>query len=114
MGSLSQTLDETTPTMAQLLSVLAVLSPLSVWSQVKHVKEGKEYSVVNRQDKSIGTNVFGPEVAEEKFTECEAPEDDTNSLYNFTTEDIEKLNNISFSDPKYTDKVLLVVNLASF
>jgi len=107
-------LDETTPTMAQLLSVLAVLSPLSVWSQVKHVKEGKEYSVVNRQDKSIVTNVFGPEIAEEKFTECDAPEDDTYSLYNFTTEDIEKLNTISFSDPEYTDKVLLVVNLASF
>jgi len=105
---------QATRAMAQLLSVLAVLSPLSVWSQVKHVKAGEEYSVVNRQDKSIVTNVFGPEVAEEKFTECEAPEDDTNSLYNFTTEDIEKLNNISFSDPEYTGKVLLVVNLASF
>jgi len=114
MGSLAHTLWGPTLAMAQLLSVLAVLSPLTVWSQVKHVKAGEEYSVVNRQDKSIVTNVFGPEVAEEKFTECEAPEDDTNSLYNFTTEDIEKLNNISFSDPEYTGKVLLVVNLASF
>merc|ERR1739844_20681 len=106
--------DAATCAMAQLLSVLAVLSPLSVWSQEKHVKAGKEYSVVNRQNNFIVTNMFGPEVPEEKFTECEASENDADSLYNFTTEDIEKLRNISFSESEYTGKVLLVVNLASF
>merc|ERR1712215_648705 len=105
MGSPAHNLDAATRAMAQLLSVLAVLSPLSVWSQVKHVKAGKEYSVVNRQDNSIVTNMFGPEVSEERFTECEASENDADSFYNFTTEDIEKLRNISFSDPEYTGKV---------
>ena len=36
------------------------------------------------------------------------------SLNDFITEDIEKMNNVSFSDPEYRNKVLLVVNLASF
>jgi len=39
---------------------------------------------------------------------------DPRSLNDFTTEDIEKMKNVSFSDPEYTNKVLLVVNLASF
>jgi len=103
-------------TMARLLPVLAALSPYSVFSHnggVKHVLEGEEYGVSSRQDKSISTRGFGNDVAEDKFKECFEPKDST-SFHDFTTEDIEKLNNVSFSDPEYAGKVLLVVNLASF
>jgi len=58
--------------------------------------------------------VFGNEVPEDKFTSCKLHGKDQRSLNDFTTEDIEKLNNVYFSDPEYTNKVLLVVNVASF
>ena len=48
------------------------------------------------------------------FTYLLPPFPTLRSLNDFTTEDIEKMNNVSFSDAEYTDKVLLVVNLASF
>jgi len=103
-------------TMARLLPVLAALSPYSVFSHnggVKHVMEGEEYGISSRQDKSISPRGFGNDVAEDKFKECFEPKDST-SFHDFTTEDIEKLNNVSFSDPEYAGKILLVVNLASF
>eukprot|EP00092_Neocalanus_flemingeri_P022144 GFUD01024020.1.p1 GENE.GFUD01024020.1~~GFUD01024020.1.p1 ORF type:complete len:102 (+),score=24.41 GFUD01024020.1:133-438(+) len=101
--------------MAKLLPVLMALSPLSVFGHgdVKHVMAGEEYGITKRQEKSISPNGFGQEVPEDKFTECVQPVE-SRSFHDFTTEDIEKLNNVSFSDPEYTGKVLLVVNLASF
>merc|ERR1712128_275409 len=82
-------------------------------SAVQHVIEGDEYEITGRQQKSISPNGFGLDVPEDKFKKCDEPKD-LKSFHNFTTEDIEKLNNISFSDPEYAGKVLLVVNLASF
>lgn len=101
--------------MAKLLPVLVALSPFSVFGNrdVKHVMAGEEYGISRRQEKSISSSGFGTEVATDKFTEC-AHSGDSKSFNDFTTEDIEKLNNISFSDPEYAGKVLLVVNLASF
>lgn len=101
--------------MAKLLPVLVALSPFSVFGSrdVKHVMAGEEYGISRRQEKSISSSGFGTEVATDKFTECAHP-GDSKSFNDFTTEDIEKLNNISFSDPEYAGKVLLVVNLASF
>merc|ERR1712210_333059 len=64
-----------------------------------------------REEKAL---YFGDEVDEKKFTSCKPRGNDPRSLNDFTTEDIEKMNNVSFSDPEYTNKVLLVVNLASF
>merc|ERR1712034_147211 len=80
---------------------------------VKHVMEGEEYAVTSRHEKSISPRGFGSDVPEDKFKECDEPKD-SKSFHDFTTEDIEKLNNVSFSDPEYAGKVLLVVNLASF
>jgi hypothetical protein len=103
--------------MARLLPVLAALSPYSTFGQnmgVKHVLEGEEYGTASRQQKSIiSPRGFGNDVPEDKFKECEEPKDSA-SFHDFTTEDIEKLSNVSFSDPEYIGKVLLVVNLASF
>jgi len=101
--------------MAKLLPVLVALSPLAVHSQqnIKHVMAGEEYGETSRQEKSISPLGFGPEVPEDNFKECLEPKD-SQSFYDFTTEDIAKLNNVSFNDPEYTGKVLLVVNLASF
>ena len=48
---------------------------------------------------------------EEEFRDCRRGEG-TQSLHQFTTEDIEKQHNVSLSD--YRGQVLLVVNLASF
>jgi len=80
---------------------------------VKHVLAGSEYSAAaaGRVEKSL---VFGDQLEEEKYTGCKPRGNDPRSLNDFTTEDIEKMNNVSFSDPEYTNKVLLVVNLASF
>ena len=92
--------------MARLLPVLVALSPLSAFGHgdVKHVIEGDEYEITGRQQKSISPNGFGSDVPEDKFKECDEPKD-LKSFHNFTTEDIEKLNNISFSDPEYAGKV---------
>jgi len=86
---------------------------ISLAGQVKHVLAGSEYSAAAaaREEKAL---VFGDQVDEKKYTSCKPRGNDPRSLNDFTTEDIEKLNNVSFSDPEYTNKVLLVVNLASF
>jgi len=95
--------------------MLVALSPISAYGHgdVKHVMAGEEYGVSSRQEKSISSIGFGSEVPEDKYTTCVHPAD-SKSFSDFTTEDIEKLNNVSFSDPEYIGKVLLVVNLASF
>merc|ERR1712203_417156 len=102
--------------MARLMPLLVVGSLCQYLKiQVKHVLAGIEYSgsaaAARREEKSL---VFGDEVPEDKFTSYKPRGSDPRSLNDFTTEDIERLNNVSFSDPEYTNKVLLVVNLASF
>merc|ERR1719477_48844 len=101
--------------MARLLPVLAMMAHDVMCHDggVKHVMAGDEYGITNRQEKSISPRGFGNEISEVNFKECQEPRDST-SFHDFTTEDIEKLNNVSFSDPEYAGKVLLVVNLASF
>ena len=47
---------------------------------------------------------FGDKVPKDKFKECEASKG-SQSFHDFTAEDIEKENNISFSDPEYAGKV---------
>jgi len=56
---------------------------------------------------------FSSAVPEDKFTSCSHGEDET-SLFDFSSEDIEKRRNVSFSHQNYTGHVSLVVNLASF
>ena len=66
--------------------------------------EPTEFSITNKQEKSISPRGFGNEISEVNFKECQEPKDST-SFHDFTTEDIEKLNNVSFSDPEYAGKV---------
>lgn len=111
--------------MAQLLSVMLALSPsLMVDSrdvlglgEVKHVMAGDEYNV--RQQLSQGfreakSNGLCSKVPADKYKNCLPQGEDNRSFYDYHSEDIEKLNNVSFSEPEYQGKVLLVVNLASF
>ena len=67
----------------------------------------------SRQAKATSSGLC-QQIAEDKYQDCSTDAADNTVLYNFTTEDIEKKENISFSAPQYTNKVLLVVNLASF
>merc|ERR1711971_1175540 len=98
--------------MARLMPLLLAAASAQELHGVKHVLAGSEYSAaVQREEKAL---VFGNGVGEEKYTSCRTRGNDPRSLNDFTTEDIEKMNNVSFSDPEYTNKVLLVVNLASF
>merc|ERR1712126_201025 len=99
--------------MGVLICHLTRLVGWSTMARLLPVLAGEEYGISSRQDKSISARGFGNDVAEDKFKECFEPKDST-SFHDFTTEDIEKLNNVSFSDPEYAGKVLLVVNLASF
>lgn len=98
--------------MARLMPLLLAASSAQ---DIKHVLAGQEYtSQLGRNSKSISSNQFGSSISEDQFVSCQDQGSDSRSLHDFTTEDIEKLNNVSFSQPKYTNKVLLVVNLASF
>jgi len=87
------------------------------FSQIKHVLAGQEYQAKeassSRQAKATSSGLC-QQIAEDKYQDCSIDAADNTVLYNFTTEDIEKKENISFSAPEYTNKVLLVVNLASF
>ena len=47
---------------------------------------------------------FITKVPEENYKEC-VNSKDSKSFYDFTTEDVEKLNNVSFNDPEYKGKV---------
>merc|ERR1711953_191942 len=83
---------------------------------VKHVLAGQEYQPkalleTSRQSKS---NNLCESIASEKYQDCSRQEGDERVLYNYWSEDIEKKENVSFALPQYTNKVLLVVNLASF
>jgi len=75
---------------------------------------GEEYGVSSRQEKAISNGGFGNQVPKDKFRDCALPPRGGQSLYDFSSEDIEEQYQVSFSDPEYTGKVLLVVNLASF
>merc|ERR1719391_1835044 len=98
--------------MARLMPLLLAAASAQELHGVKHVLAGSEYSAAAAaEEKAL---VFGDHLDEKKFTSCKPRGNDPRSLNDFTTEDIEKMNNVSFSDPEYTNKVLLVVNLASF
>ena len=57
---------------------------------------------------------FSHTVPADKFSVCSDPSQAKQSFYHFSSEDIEKTRNVSFSHQNYTGKVTLVVNLASF
>jgi len=107
--------------MAHMLSVLlaTALSPTIIGGQegIKHVMEGEEYLVntkISRERDPKAARSLCTEVPEDKFKSCHQSKGDNRSFYDFSSEDIEKLNNVSFDHPDYVGKVLLVVNLASF
>lgn len=60
------------------------------------------------------SNGLCSKVPADKYKNCLPQGEDNRSFYDYHSEDIEKLNNVSFSEPEYQGKVLLVVNLASF
>jgi len=102
-----------------ILSVLLALAPVQaqMLDAVKHVKEGQEYlsnSPGQQQQEVREDNIFSDAVPTDKFSVCKDPSEARQSFYDFSSEDIEKLRNVSFSHQNYTGKVSLVVNLASF
>ena len=50
----------------------------------------------------------------DKFTSCSSSSRDERTFFDFSSEDVEKIRNVSFSHENYTGHVSLVVNLASF
>jgi len=111
--------------MAQLLSVMLALSPsLMVDSrdvlglgEVKHVMAGEEYNVRKQLSQGVRepkSNGLCSKVPADKYKNCLPQGEDTRSFYDYNSEDIEKMTNVSFSEPEYQGKVLMVVNLASF
>jgi len=104
--------------MARLLPLLlAVASGQEFeYQEVKHVLAGSEYTnnPLERNSKQISTQ-FGSSISEKNYKSCPPPAPSDSRTFNeFTFEDIEKFNNVSFSTPEYKDKVLLVVNVAGF
>jgi len=105
--------------MAHILSVLLALAPVQAQVvKLKHVKEGQEYLAVQHREQEVRRpklTDFSSAVPEDKFTRCSSScgGDDT-TFFDFSTEDIEKTRNVSFSHQNYTGHVSLVVNLASF
>jgi len=100
--------------MAHLMPLLLAAASASELQGVKHVLAGSEYSSSQgRGDRGLSLQLPST-VHQDMFKQCQPQGADSRSLYDFTTEDIEKLNNVSFSEPQFTNKVLLVVNLASF
>jgi len=105
--------------MAHILSVLLALAPAQaqIREHLKHVKEGQEYLPSQQSDQVVRNPSLlelSTTIAEDKFSTCTAPCGDDRSLYDYSSEDIEKLRNVSFSHENYTGQVMLVVNLASF
>jgi len=106
--------------MRQIL--LTVLSSVILYTdgqdagQIKHVTEGDEYNTyLNQKDRqSKSAKGLCSTVPENKYKDCDAAPLDNGSFYDFHSEDIHKINNVSFSHPDYVGQVLLVVNLASF
>jgi len=98
-----------------MMSLLGLVptSLLEPEEELRRVLAGDEYQ--NPGVTTIRTGrktTFGDEVAADKHQACSRVLEDTTSLHNFITEDIEKTQNVSLSD--YSGQVLLVVNLASF
>ena len=54
------------------------------------------------------------QISKDQYQNCYPQGANSRSFHDFSSEDIERLTNVSFSSPEYTGKVLLVVNLASF
>jgi len=105
--------------MAHILSVLLALAPAQAQiATLKHVKEGQEYLAIQQREQEVRSPRFGDfssPVPEDKFTRCSSSSaGDDRSFFDFSTEDIEKTRNVSFSHQNYTGHVSLVVNLASF
>jgi len=98
-----------------LLSSLLSLFPGSFCDpeaeELRRVKEGQEYKLPQQKPRQGKGLQLSDNILEEEFTDCRRGEG-TQSLHQFTTEDIEKQHNVSLSD--YRGQVLLVVNLASF
>jgi len=93
--------------MAKLLPMLMAMSPLAAsgHGDVRHVMAGEEYGVSSRQEKAISNGGFGNQVPKDKFRDCALPPRGGQSLYDFSSEDIEEQYKVSFSDPEYTGKV---------
>jgi len=91
------------------MSLAGLVTPtLSLTSKVPPAKKSK----ASKKAAECGDcDAYGGYV---NVKDCRMDLEDGRSFHQFTTEDIEKFNNVSFSDPEYTGKVLLVVNLASF
>ena len=86
--------------------------PKSVLKSVPRILIFKRYPFQGtREPKSNG---LCSKVPADKYQNCVPQGEDTRSFYDYHSEDIEKLTNVSFSDPEYQGKVLMVVNLASF
>ena len=64
-----------------------------------------------REAKSAG---LCSKIPADKYQNCHPQAEDSRSFHDYSSEDIERLTNVSFSSEQYTDRVLLVVNLASF
>jgi len=79
--------------------------------ELRRVKAGEEYQVPSKKGRQGKGACLGSHLEEEKFKDCRGGYEGE-SLHGFTTEDIEKKNNVSLSE--YAGQVLLVVNLASF
>jgi len=104
--------------MAHIISVLLALAPAQaqIVDGVKHVKEGQEYlspGPGSQQEPPLD-QTFSQAVPRDKFSVCTDPSQAKQTFYDFSSEDIEKTRNVSFSHQNYTGKVTLVVNLASF
>jgi len=97
-----------------LLSLLSVV--LGDKHELRRVKAGSEYKRPDKTEARVAKKLFGEEVGVDKFSDCISGGvgEEVESLHQFTTENVEKTDNVSFSDPQYKGKVLLVVNLASF
>ena len=54
------------------------------------------------------------EIPADKYQNCHPQGDDSRSFHDYSSEDIERLTNVSFSSEQYIGRVLLVVNTATF
>lgn len=98
-----------------MLSSLLSLGPGSMAAAedtLRRVKEGEEYELPNYKARQGRGLQLDNSIEEEEFKDCKEGTSGAESLHQFTTEDIEKANNVSLS--QYQGQVLLVVNLASF
>merc|ERR1711962_1587824 len=92
--------------MAHILSVLLALAPVQaqMLDAVKHVKEGQEYlsNSPGQQQEVREDNIFSDAVPTDKFSVCKDPSEARQSFYDFSSEDIEKLRNVSYTPQYYS------------